>query len=670
MRHWLQTFGRRLQFSVRHAWRDIRRDLRRPAGSFSPSGTNHASLRRKVMLMVLSTTCLALMLSATALLIYELRAYRLSRITDLQTQADIIARATAPALSFDDPKTANENLSMLKLRPQITAGAVYRNNHSLFAAYMQPSEASVGLPRDVHSNGYVISTAKLELYHPIRQGDEVLGTLYLRADYDIAGRLIDYLMILLGVMVTSLTAAALITARLQRAVTDPILETAQVARSVMLRRDFSLRAPKTSSDEVGELVDAFNDMLTEVAARTTALEQTNHHLSVEMNERHKAEEALKTAARKKDEFLATLAHELRNPLAPISNATEILRRIGDGDSPMRQRALDIMTRQLRQMVRLIDDLLDVSRITTGKLLLHKERVDLVRVVQSAMEIAAPVLEKRLHVLTVDMPLEPIHVHADATRLAQVFANLLNNAAKYTDEGGQIALSLTAVAQGVEVRIKDNGIGIAPEMQGAIFEMFVQVDPSLDRGRAGLGVGLTLARQLISLHSGRISVHSEGEGLGSEFVVWLPRSGPAVLQGMTTPVAAIADDTRSRRLRVLVADDNIDFATSLGSILESLGHEVTLTHDGSSAVERALQLRPDIVFLDIGMPKLNGYEVAEQLRGQPQTAHSLLVAVTGWGQEQDRLRSRAAGISHHLVKPVELDQVLPILATLNSPDPRA
>ncbi|MGC4061051.1 MAG: ATP-binding protein [Aquabacterium sp.] len=494
--------------------------------SVAQGDMNKQPLRRKVMIVVLSTTCLALLLSASALLIYELRDYRAMRIADLRAQADIIDRATTSAVVFGDTKAGRENLSMLRLRPQITAAGIYRNDGTLFATYLKPNVANVAFPTfKTGRSGYEITSGVLEIYHPLRQNNEPLGTLYIRTEYDITGRLIDYLVILLGVMATSLAAAALIMGRLQRSVTDPILQVAQVARDVMAQRDFSLRAPKTSEDEVGELVDAFNGMLAEVAARTTALEQTNHHLSVEMTERHKAEEALKMAARKKDEFLATLAHELRNPLAPISNATEILRRIGNDDPALRLRALDIMSRQLRQMVRLIDDLLDVSRITTGKLLLHPEQVDLVNVLQSAIEIATPLLEKHGHVLQVTGMDEPVHVHGDATRLAQVFANLLNNAAKYTDDQGHIALTLRVGPEGKDVAIciKDNGIGISPDMQSVVFDMFFQVGTSTSDGRTGLGIGLTLARRLISLHGGRIEVHSAGVGQGSEFRVYLPLS---------------------------------------------------------------------------------------------------------------------------------------------------
>ena len=622
------------------------------------------SLRSKVMMVVLMTTCLALLLSASALLIYELRAYRMSRLNDLQTQADIIARATAPALSFKDVKAASENLHMLQLRPQITAAAVYQNNGSLFANYLQPNVDQEALPSSATRSGHIITGNRLELFHPIVQNGETLGVLYLRADDDIVGRLSDYVIILLAVMAASTAIAALITSRLQRAVTEPILQVAQVARDVMVHRNFSLRAPKTSSDEVGQLVDAFNDMLAEVEARTTALEETNHHLSVEMKERRKAEEALKETARKKDAFLATLAHELRNPLAPISNAVEIIRRVGEQDSPLRHRALDIMNRQLKQMVRLIDDLLDVSRITTGKLLIQKERSDLVLILHSALEIAAPTIEARHHILDVRLPDQPAYIDADATRLAQVFANLLNNAAKYTSDGGLISLRMQVNGDEAEISVQDNGIGIPEDMQKAVFEMFVQVDQSIDRGRAGLGVGLSLARELTRLHGGSLQLRSDGQRRGCDFVVRLPLAESRIATNDPSDTAP-AGHHDAPSLRVLVADDNVDFAVSLSHILESLGHEVSMAHDGQSAINQAAEFRPHVIFLDIGMPNMNGHEVAHQLRRQAETRDALLVAVTGWSQEKDRERSRVAGISHHLTKPVDIKQLLPILASVQA-----
>jgi two-component system, sensor histidine kinase len=482
-----------------------------------------------------------------------------------------------------------------------------------------------------------------------------VGSVYLRSHYGILGRLLDYLLILAAVMATSFLVAALVSRRLQASVTEPILRVAQVARNVFTRRDFSLRAPKTSDDEVGILVDAFNDMLEEVAKRTEALEQSNNHLSVEMAERRKAEDALRGAARTKDQFLATLAHELRNPLAPITNAVEILRRAGHED-PIHQRALDIMSRQVHQMVRLIDDLLDVSRITTGKVLLDMGRVDLIAVLNSAVEISSPGIESRGHSLSLDLPAGPVFVEGDAPRLAQVFANLLNNAAKYTDAGGRISVALEESPDEILVHFSDDGVGIAPEKQDSIFDMFVQVDQSLERGNKGLGVGLTLARQLIELHGGSIRVHSEGLGEGSKFSVRLPRGRvpPAA------PEAAPAINEPLPKHRVLIADDNVDFAASLLSILESLGQQVTVVHDGFAALEASGRLMPEYIFLDIGMPGMNGYEVAQRLRRQNATCDAVIVAITGWGQQKDRERARQAGFDQHLVKPVDVDQLIRLL----------
>ena len=623
------------------------------------------SLRHKVTWVVLTTTGVALMLSATALLVYELRSYSLSSINDMKTQADIIARASAPALSFNDPKAASENLALLKLRPQIAAAAVYRGEQQVFASFSNPGEPAEPLPLRAGAPGYTIVGDRLELFQPIRENGELLGTVYLRAHYDITSRLFDYLLILVAVMLTSLIVAALVLARLQRTITAPILDVAQVARNVMRERDFSLRAPKTTEDEVGTLVDAFNDMLAEVGQRTDALERSNEQLSLEMTERRKAEEALTAAARTKDEFLATLAHELRNPLAPISNAVELLKRSGTGAEAGHPRALQILERQVLQMVRLIDDLIDVSRITTGKVLIHRHKVDMLAVLRSSVEIAAPNVHSRDHQLTLELPDAPVWVVADPVRLAQVFANLLNNAAKYTDSGGRIGLKLEALDDAVIVRVADSGVGIDPAMQSSIFDMFVQVDQSLEKGRAGLGVGLTLARQLIELHGGRITVRSAGLGRGSEFAVWLPRGDLSAARD--EPPALPATAPSGARHRILVADDNVDFATSLGNLLEGMGHEVTVTHDGASALAMAGAVRPQFSFLDIGMPGLNGYELATRLRQNGATHDAVLVAITGWGQDKDRERARACGFDHHLVKPVDVGQLQSILDGRAVPD---
>jgi len=418
---------------------------------------------------------------------------------------------------------------------------------------------------------------------------------------------------------------------LQGAVTAPIIEVAKVSDEVVRTRDFSLRATKLSDDEIGQLVDAFNAMLAELGRRS---------------------DELRLADQRKDEFLATLAHELRNPLAPIRTSLEILRLAGNDPDKARM-AREIMQRQMNQMVRLVDDLLDLSRINTGKLAIRKAAFDLREAVRDAIETVSPFVEARQHKLDVRMPPEAIVVDGDRTRLAQVFANLVNNAAKYTEPGGHISLTLERDGPTASIHIRDDGIGLSPEALESIFEMFVQVDRSLDRTQAGLGVGLTLARQLVELHGGRIEARSAGKGKGSEFVVQVPVSAAAQ---DATAESLPRKSSGSKTRRVLLADDNEDFAQSLGQLLTARGHEVRIARDGAEALEAARDFRPDIAFLDIGMPKVHGYEVARRLRALPATANCYLVAVTGWGQEDDRNRAREAGFDKHLVKPVDPAEV--------------
>ena len=364
--------------------------------------------------------------------------------------------------------------------------------------------------------------------------------------------------------------------------------------------------------------------------------------------RARAEE-LAQADKRKDEFLAILAHELRNPIAPIQNALQVISWPG-ADEQAVERARSVMERQTRQMVRLIDDLMDVSRINRGRLELAKRPVELSEVVESALEGSLPQIQARSHTLEVELPAEPAMLNADPARLAQAFSNLLNNAAKYTEPGGRIRLCAETGEREVVLFVRDTGIGIAPEMLEHVFDMFAQADTSLERRHGGLGIGLTLARQLVEMQGGSISARSEGVGCGSEFIVRLPRlhikpSTPAdVPQQRTSATAA--------RRRVLVAEDNPDSADTLADLIRILGAEVQIARDGQSAVEMAADFRPDLVLMDIGMPKLNGYEAARRIRKESWGTRMTLVALTGWGQQQDRQRAREAGFDHHLVKPAQ------------------
>jgi CheY-like chemotaxis protein/two-component sensor histidine kinase len=357
-----------------------------------------------------------------------------------------------------------------------------------------------------------------------------------------------------------------------------------------------------------------------------------------------------------------LAHELRNPLAPIGNALQILRVARDDGATFAQ-VQGILDRQLGQMVRLVDDLLDVSRISRGKIDLRTERLEVARVVESALETSRPLLEEAKHELTVRVPPQPLCIVGDSTRLAQVLSNLLNNSAKYTPAGGQIGLTVERQDRHVAIRVRDNGVGIPADMLPGVFELFTQDDRSLHRAQGGLGIGLTLARRLVEMHGGTIEAHSAGEGTGSEFVVRLPLASDDAKPPPDGAREGGAAAARPPARHVLVVDDNQDSAESLGTLLKLLGHEVRTAHDGPSALETAREFRPEVVLLDIGMPGMNGYDVARRMRTMPEVRDALLVAQTGWGQDDDRRQSKEAGFNDHLVKPVDLDDLQRLLASL-------
>jgi PAS domain S-box-containing protein len=372
-------------------------------------------------------------------------------------------------------------------------------------------------------------------------------------------------------------------------------------------------------------------------------------------------EALQDADHRKDTFLAMLAHELRNPLAPIRNAVEILGR-SEGDADVREQTHNMMARQVDQMVRLIDDLLDISRFSQGKVRLCKERVELQAVIRSAVEAVAPLIEAQTHQLTVTLPPEAIYLEADSSRLAQVLCNLLSNAAKYTKKGGHIWLTADRQDKEAVVLVRDTGIGIAADHVHYIFEMFSQVAPALEHSEGGLGIGLALVRGLVELHGGRVEARSDGIGRGSEFIVRLPVVDmPALHEAPQS--AEVNRIVNGRKRRILVVDDNRDAADCLTMMLQMMGHETHTAYDGLEAVQAAATFRPEIVLLDIGLPKMNGYEVARHIRQQPWGESLALIAQTGWGQEEDKRRALEAGFDHHLTKPVNAVALEKLLALI-------
>ena len=379
----------------------------------------------------------------------------------------------------------------------------------------------------------------------------------------------------------------------------------------------------------------------------SAQEKINEDLKTEIVERERAEAALREADHRKDEFLALLAHELRNPLTPIGHAVQALRLSRGMDETVRS-ACAVIERQLGQIVVFVDDLFDVSRVSRGTVRLRKGTIELASPLHHAVEAARPLFEQRQQELTVELPPQPIYMDADPARLAQVVGNLLTNACKFTDPGGRIWLSVEREGEQAIIRVRDSGVGIAADHLSRIFEMFVQVDRSMERSTSGLGVGLTLVKRLVEMHGGTVEARSAGIGRGSEFVVRLPnlREAPKAL-----PVPAVSEPTSKTPRRILVVDDNPDSAQTLATLLQMDGHEAHTAYDGFEAVHAAKTLRPDVVLLDLGLPRLNGFEVARHIREQPWGNGTVLVALTGWGQEEDRNRSRAAGFNGHLVKPV-------------------
>jgi signal transduction histidine kinase len=424
-----------------------------------------------------------------------------------------------------------------------------------------------------------------------------------------------------------------------------------------------LTRPGADSAAVARAVRTLGNVtLLERPVRVTALASAVHSALRARERQYQTRAHLlerEQADRRKDEFLATLAHELRNPLAPIRNSVSLLRLSGAA-GPAGQ-IWEMMDRQVNHMVRLVDDLMEVSRITRGKIELRKSVVDLAEVIAAAVETSRPLIESARHELSVEMPPQPLLVEGDAMRLAQVFSNLLNNAVRYTDPGGRIGIAAKGDDCSAMVIVSDTGIGIAAEALPRVFDMFVQANARDSRAQSGLGIGLTLVRSLVEMHGGGVAARSAGVGRGSEFVVRLP------LARTDAPRAPAAAGATGRRIpglpRVMVVDDNRDAADSLAAVLKILGAEVRVTNDGRAALDELGAFRPAVVFLDLGMPGMDGYETARHMRAREDTHSTLIIALTGWGQESDRRQTQAAGFNQHLVKPADITALRAVLASL-------
>jgi two-component system, sensor histidine kinase len=608
-----------------------RRALRR-VDPKSTAALARTSVRGKLMRVVLLTTAIALSVNGIALLIHEMYVYRTTGSADLSTEAEILALSTAPALAFDDHAVAERTLRALEVRHRVMVAALYSAGGTVYASFVRPGELPA--PPLAPPHGLRISGEHIELSRSVERDGEMLGTIYIRARYDVAGRVESYFGIFVLVTLLSMLVAYLLSKRLQKGITEPLDAIVAVARDIVSGRDYSLRVAKVSDDEIGVVVDAFNKMLEEVQTRTLALGE---------------------ADRRKDEFLATLAHELRNPLAPIRHSVTLLESDAV-DEPSRLWARQVISRQVQRMALLLDDLLDVSRITRGRLDLKLDSVDLGTLVEAALETARPLIESKQHRLTVDLPPERVTLAVDSLRLSQSLSNLLTNAAKYTDMRGEIKVTVALSPDGITMSVKDNGIGFEAGTSPGLFEMFSQVDSAIARSEGGLGIGLALVKGLIGLHGGTVEGTSAGLGQGSEFTIHLPLA--LVIPGAAEPVRAAPPPAAptDMRIKVVVADDNRDAADSLAMLLEMNGHEVRVGHAGEEALDIARRMLPHAMILDIGMPDLNGYEVARRARAEAWGAEVLLIAVTGWGQKEDKDRAAAAGFDHHMTKPVDPDVI--------------
>ena len=627
------------------------------------------SVRGKMMRIVVITTAIALLAAGAGMLLHDLSVYRDSWVSDLDTQSSILGTSTASALMTGDRTVANRNVNAVRWRATLLMAALYTADGKLFASFVRPGESAPPLQLQATVRSSRVSGGNVELTAPIIQDGQHLGTILLRAHHDIGARALAYLGIFGLVTLMSMLVALLLSTSLQKVITEPLDSMADVARQVTTRRDYSLRARSTTDDEIGIVVEAFNSMLDEVQTRARALEQSNTALTTEVQIRQTAEAALarsnarlestmaalREADRKKDEFLATLAHELRNPLAPVMHAVKLMES-ASADEHQRQWGREVIARQVQRMALLLDDLLDVSRITRGRLELRKDYVDLLTLVSSAVETARPLIDAKNHSLTVNLPPEPLELEVDPLRLSQALSNLLTNAAKYTDAQGHITLTAQQDEQGLLIRVADNGIGIEPTVIKGLFEMFSQIDSAIDRAEGGLGIGLALVRGLVALHGGTVQATSAGLGQGSEFTIRLPRQVVVEPQDSRAGVHEAVSAPSGLYCKIVVADDNRDAADSLKMLLELAGHEVFVAYNGQQALDLGARERPQAFVLDVGMPDLTGYEVARRIRQQAWGRGVLLLAVTGWGQDDDKEQAKAAGFDFHFTKPVNPQEV--------------
>jgi signal transduction histidine kinase/ActR/RegA family two-component response regulator len=624
-------------------------------------------IRLKLMLIAMLTTGGALLLAGIILISFESARSRHEMERDLSTLADVVAQNSTAALQFNDTTDATETLQALKPRNAIVDAAVYDGQGHLFAHYQR--RGGPGLPSRPGADGFAFERNALAVFRPVRLNGERIGTVYLRSSLaELAGRVRLQAITVGLVFIVSGLAALLLSSGLQRLVSRPILELARTARAVSERKDYSLRAAKRSADELGRLVDAFNDMLAQIQRRDLELRRAERErarlLALEQAARQEAEEA----NRIKDEFLATLSHELRTPLNAILGWGQVL-RAGKLHEAAADRALETIERNARAQAQLIADLLDISRIITGKLRLDFKPVELHRIIEAALDSAGPAADAKGIQLAVSLGALTNPVLGDGDRLQQVVWNLLSNAIKFTPHGGRVEVRLRELAPEAVIQVIDSGIGIRPEFLPHVFDRFRQAESSHTRSHGGLGLGLSIVQHLVELHGGTVEVESPGEGQGATFTVKLPlrlelaEELPLEQRPALSQVWGLPDLLKD--VRVLVVEDEADTRDLLVTALAQCGAEVVAAGSVPEALAAFDRVMPDVLVSDIGFPGEDGYSLIRKLRARAPSRGGRLpaVALTAYVREEDRRRALTAGFQTHLAKPVDPSELIMTVAQM-------
>jgi signal transduction histidine kinase/ActR/RegA family two-component response regulator len=625
-------------------------------------------IRRKLLLMTLAPSAAALLLASAGFLTWDINQLRAEIREDVTAQARIVSEASAPAIEFDDRPAAGETLRALALRPHVALACLYNAERELFEQYRRDADASCPVNAPVTA---AFGWSRFDVLWPVMVENKRAGTLYILRDLqDIANRLRIGAATLLGVLLLSIAVAVAVARGMQRAVAAPLLDLADIARRVSSTRDFSIRAIPLSRDETGVVVRAFNDMLDRIGEQTAELEREVDERRRVERERTEALERERDANRLKDEFLATLSHELRTPLNAVLGWTRVLRS-ARVEAATEERALESIERNARAQARLIEDILEVSRIVTGKLRLQVRDVDLAAIVDAAVEIVQPAAAAKRLQLRVDIEVRPALTSGDPDRLQQVIWNLLANAVKFTPSG---AITVRLVRdRGYRLTVEDTGPGIDPRFLPHVFEPFRQADGTASREHGGLGLGLAIARQIVELHGGTIEARSVPGRSGATFEVCLPSvvipaSDPDGSRpgAPAHPSGGTVDPLLLRDVRVLVVDDEEDARLLMQTALVQYGADVTTASSAAEALALVERARPHVIVSDIGMPRDDGYSLIHQLRSRPASLGGAVpaVAVTAYASARDRAATESAGYQAHIAKPFEPSEVAQLVARLS------